>query len=189
MRRILFAIVAALSISIAISAAVKASDETDEVVTTTQKWTPGWDNFHEPLNYEKSKLSWSVNGSARTMTITYTMVGARPNKLYQTALHIFCDTFPADFGQFPTIVYTNHDCISYTRQGETKTSAGVFIGVVTTDIHGDGTFTTTVGPIEPGTYHMEFWLRDGAGGCEGNQGSDFQSPGPDWGDATKVVIP
>ena len=28
---------------------------------TMQKWTAGWDNFGEPLNYTTSKITWSVN--------------------------------------------------------------------------------------------------------------------------------
>ena len=179
-----------MSLSLGVSSAA-ASDEPDPDTTVlhVQKWTPGWDNFHEPLNYKKSKLTWSVDPSTRMLTVTYTLFGARPNKLYQAALHIFCKKFPLTFGQFPTLVYSNGTCPSYPRQGVTNSSAGVFIGVVTTDIYGDGTFTGAVGPIAPGTYHMEFWMRDGAGGCEGNQGSDFQSPGPIWGDASVVKIP
>jgi hypothetical protein len=155
---------------------------------TTEKWTPGWDNFNEPLNYKKSKLSWSVNAAKRTVSMTYSLVGATPNKFYQAGIHIFCKTFPATFGQFPTDT-GGGDCQSYTRQGVTKTAAGVFVGVVTTDINGDGSFTVVVGPIAAGTYDVEFWARDGAGGCDGNQGSDFQSPGPTWGDATTITVP
>ena len=155
---------------------------------TAQKWTPGWDNFHEPLNYQKSKLTWSVNPSKRTLTVTYTLVSATPNKLYQAGIHIFCETFPKTFGQFPTDT-GGGSCPTYTRQGVTKSAAGLFVGVVTTDIHGDGSFSVVVGPIASGAYDVEFWARDGAGGCDGNQGSDFQSPGPKWGDATTITIP
>jgi hypothetical protein len=154
----------------------------------TQKWTPGWDNFHEPLNYKKSSLMWSVDSSNRTLTVTYLLVGATPNKLYQAGIHIFCKTFPKTFGQFPTDT-NGGDCPAYTRQGVTKSAAGVFVGVVSTDIHGNGTFSVVVGPVRAGTYHVEFWMRDGAAGCDGNQGSDFQSPGPTWGDATTFAIP
>jgi hypothetical protein len=155
---------------------------------TVQKWTAGWDNFHEPLSYEKSDLSWSVDSSEHTLTVTYKLVGATPNKLYQAGIHIFCKTFPATFGQFPTDT-GDGDCASYTRQGVTKTAANLFVGVVTTDIHGDGSFSVVIGPIEPGSYDVEFWARDGAAGCEGNQGSDFQSPGPKWGDGRTITIP
>jgi hypothetical protein len=120
--------------------------------------------------------------------VTYTLVGATPNKLYEAALQIFCTTFPATFGPFPTLT-NNGSCISYTRQGVTQSSAGVFVGVILTDNHGDGTFTIAIGPIASGTYDMEFWARDGAAGCDGNQGSDFQSPGPIWGDGTTITIP
>ena len=43
---------------------------------TTQKWTSGWDNFNEPLNYKKSKVTWSVNASTKKLSVTYTLVGA-----------------------------------------------------------------------------------------------------------------
>ena len=65
----------------------------------------------------------------------------------------------------------------------------MFVAVVTTDVNGDGSFSVTIGPIASGTYDVEFWMRDGAAGCDGNQGSDFQSPGPVWGDATTITIP
>jgi hypothetical protein len=156
--------------------------------TTTQKWTAGWDTFNEPLNYKKSTLSWSVDAAKSTMTVTYKLASATPNKLYQAGIHIFCTTFPATFGQFPTDT-GGGDCASYTEQGVTKSAAGLFVGVVTTDIHGNGSFTVTVGPIAAGTYDVEFWARDGAAGCDGNQGSDFQSPGPKWGDTTTITIP
>jgi hypothetical protein len=156
--------------------------------TTTAKWTPGWDNFSEPLNYKKSKISWSVSPAKSTLTLTYTLVGATPNKLYQTAIQIFCTTFPATFGQFP-VVTNGGNCSSATRQGVTRTVAPVFVGVVATDIHGNGSFSVVVGPVAAGTYDVEFWVRDGAAGCDGNGGSDFQSPGPIWGDTTAITIP
>jgi hypothetical protein len=155
---------------------------------TEQKWTPGWDNFHEPLNYEESSLTWLVDSTNKTLTVTYHLVGATHNKLYQAGIHIFCKTFPKTFGQFPSDS-DGGDCTTYTRQGVTRSSANVFVGVVTTDIHGDGSFSVVIGPIDAGTYDVEFWARDGAAGCDGNQGSDFQSPGPVWGDATTIEIP
>jgi hypothetical protein len=115
-------------------------------------------------------------------------VGATPNKLYQAGIQIFCETFSKAFGQFPTNT-GGGSCPTYTRQGVTKSAAGIFVGVVTSDIHGNGSFSVVIGPIVSDTYHVEFWARDGAGGCDGNQGSDFQSPGPKWGDATTITIP
>jgi hypothetical protein len=64
---------------------------------TTQKWTTGWDNFSEPISLTKSKIKWSVS-PARKMTVTFTLAGATPTKLYQVALNFFCTTFPATFG-------------------------------------------------------------------------------------------
>jgi hypothetical protein len=67
-----------------------------------QKFTAGWDNFSEPLNFTKSNVKWSVSATTHKLTITYTLVGATPSKLYQVALNFFCSTFPPTFGQFPT---------------------------------------------------------------------------------------
>ena len=45
---------------------------------TTLKWTAGWDNFSEPLNYKKSKVTFSVNATTKKLTVTYTLVSATP---------------------------------------------------------------------------------------------------------------
>jgi len=161
--------------------------------STTQKWTAGWDNFGEPLNYSKSKIMWSVNSTTHKLSVTFILVGANPSKLYQVGVHIFCTTIPPTFGQFPT----GGSCTSITRQGVTETAAAVEFGVVTTDIHGNGKFTVMIGPIASGTYNLEFDTRNGAGcGLSGGGGNDadhcdadFQSPGPTFGDATMIVIP
>jgi hypothetical protein len=69
--------------------------------------------------------------------------------------------FPQPFGQFS--VDDGGTCQSLTRQGVTATAATVELGVVTTDIHGNGSFTVVLGPVAAGTYHVEFQARDGAG--------------------------
>ena len=160
--------------------------------TTTQDWVHGWDNFAEPLNLTMSKIQWSVSPT-RNVTITFLLVGARPNKLYQVSINFFCRTFPATFGQFPTDG-GGGACQSLTRQGVTKDSAEVELGVVRTDIHGNGLFSVVVGPVPAGTYELEFFARDGAG-CNVNGGGglatcavDFQSPGK-FGTATTVTVP
>jgi hypothetical protein len=165
--------------------------------TTTQKWTAGWDNFSEPLNYTKSQVMWSVNSTTRKLTLNFKLVGATPSKLYQVALNFFCTTFPATFGQFPTEENGDGTCIQATRQGVTATVAEVEVGVVTTDIHGNGSFKVVIGPVASGTYSLEFFARNGAGcdltGGGGNDAdhceADFQSPGPTFGDATTITIP
>jgi hypothetical protein len=163
---------------------------------TTQKWTTGWDNFSEPLNLTSSKIMWSVS-AARKLTVTFTLVGATPNKLYQVGVHIFCNTFPTTFGQFPTERNADGSCALTTRQGVTKNIAAVEFGVVTTDIHGKGSFKVVVGPIASGSYDLEFDARNGAG-CNLTGGgpndanhceADFQSPGPIFGTATTIVVP
>jgi hypothetical protein len=156
---------------------------------TTQNWKPGWDNLKVPLNYKLSKLTWSVNSESRAMSVTYTLKGAVPNSFYGAGVLIFCDTFPSTFGQFPTSFVSDGQCTSFTRQGVTKTAAGVLFGVITTDIHGNGSITVVVGPIAPDTYDLEFAVIDTGGSLCGDNGTDFQSPGPVWGDGTKITIP
>ena len=156
----------------------------------TQKWTPGWGILNEPLNYHKSKIEWSVS-AADKLTVTYSLVSAVPNKLYQVGLTIFCATFPATFGQFPTDTNAGN-CIPNFLQGVNATAAAVELGVVLTDDAGTGSVKIVVGPITPGTYALEFDARDGAGCLVTGGGSDclidFQSPGP-FGTATTIVIP
>ena len=163
---------------------------------TIQKWVAGWDDFSEPLNYTKSKISWSVNSTTRRLSVTFTLVGAMPSKLYQVGIVPFCTTFPATFGQFP-VSTGGGACVSNTKQGVTKSLAAVELGVATTDAHGNGSFAVVVGPIASGTYRLEFDARNGAGcdltGGGGNDANhcdvDFQSPGPIFGDETTIIIP
>ena len=162
--------------------------------TITQTWSTGWDNFSEPLNFAKSNIKWSVSG-ARKLTVTFTLVGATPNKMYQVGTHIYCTTFAPTFGQFPANGSGGGNCFKMTRQGVTQSVVAIEMGAVTTDIHGTGSFKVVVGPIVSGSYDLEFTVRNGAGcnliGGAGN-GADcavnFQSPGP-FGAATTVVIP
>ena len=164
--------------------------------TTTQKWTAGWDNFSEPLNFTKSKITWSVSPTTRKVTVTFNLVGATPSKLYQVSLNFFCTTFPPAFGQFPTEENGDGTCISLTRQGVTATVAEVEVGVVATDLHGNGSFKVVIGPVPSGTYQLEFFARNGAGcdfinggPCDDNHAAaDFQSPGP-FGTATTIIVP
>ena len=160
---------------------------------TTESWSLGWDNFSEPLNLTKSNVKWSVSTS-RKLTLTFSLVSARPSKEYQVSINFFCSTFPATFGQFPTDG-GGGACQALTRQGVTKDSAEVELGVVLTDIHGNGSLTVVIGPVPSGTYDLEFFARDGAGcnvsGGAGNGSDcavDFQSPGP-FGTGTTITVP
>src|ERR1700693_538950 len=162
---------------------------------TTQKWAAGWDDFTEPLNYNRSKINWSVNGTTSKLSVTFALAGATPGKLYQVGIVQFCTTFPATFGQF-AVDNGGGTCIQSTRQGVTATTATIELGVVLTDMNGDGSFTVVIGPIAAGTYEVEFQARNGAGcdvtGGAGNQEKDcnvdFQSPGP-FGTTTTISIP
>jgi len=163
---------------------------------TTLKWTTGWDIFSEPLDFHHSNVKWSAS-AAHKLTLTYTLVGATPNKLYQVDLDIFCTTFPATFGQFP-VQGGGGSCPPLSRQNVTRTVVAVELGVVTTDKNGKGSFKVVVGPVPPGSYELEFGARNGAG-CDlaGGGGNtfdtcalDFQSPGPTFGtNTTTVVVP
>jgi hypothetical protein len=165
--------------------------------TTMLKWTAGWDNFSEPLNYKKSKVAWSVNATTKKLTLTYTMVSAKPSKLYQVDMAFFCSTFASTFGQFPVQGFSGgNTCQSITRQGVTASAVYAEVGVVTTDMNGNGSFAVVIGPVAAGTYDVEFRALDGAGcGLTGGAGNgsdcdaDFQSPGPIFGDATTITIP
>jgi hypothetical protein len=171
--------------------ALLLSGVTAFAATTSQKWTAGWDNFSEPLNYKKSAISWSVNSAKSTLSVTFKLVGATPSKLYGVGFFVLCKTLPATFGQFPTSS-EDGNCTDLSAQGVTKTAAGVGLGVVTTDIYGNGSFSVIVGPIASGTYQIDFAAIDGAikgSSCDGNGGIDFQSPGPTFGDATTITIP
>jgi hypothetical protein len=167
---------------------------TSSAATTTQNFVAGWDNFGELLNFAKSNVKWSVSATTRKLIVTYTLVGARPTKLYQVSINFFCSTFPAKFGQFPTDD-GGGICQTLTRQGVTRDSAEIEVGVVTTDLHGNGSLTVVIGPAPAGTYELEFFARDGAG-CNVNGGAgngsdcavDFQSPGP-FGTATTITVP
>jgi hypothetical protein len=167
--------------------------------TTTQKWTAGWDNFNEPLNFTKSKITWSVSSTTRKITVTFSLAGANPTKLYQVALNFFCSTFPNTFGQFPVEENLDGTCIVATKQGVTASIAEIEVGSILTDLHGNGSFKIVIGPVPSGTYQVEFFARNGAGcdvsGGGGNDGcyedcpADFQSPGPTFGDATTITVP
>jgi hypothetical protein len=179
-----------------LAVALLVAATTASATPTIQKWTAGWDNFSEPLNFTASKVSWSVNTTTRKLSLTFTLKGATPSKLYQMSIHFFCSTFPATFGQFPTET-SGGACVSITRQGVTASVAAVELGVVTTDMHGNGTFNVVIGPVAPGTYTLEFLGRNGAGcGLTGggpcdvsHAEGDFQSPGPTFGTATTIIIP
>ena len=162
------------------------------VTVTTQKFTTGWDIFNEPLNLTSSNVKWSIS-TARKMSVTFTLVGATPNKLYQVGIHMFCTTAPGSFGQFPTVPGSGA-CQSLTRQGKTATVASVEMAVILTDMHGKGSANVVIGPIASGSYDVEFSVRNGAG-CNvvGGAGTsfcaiDFQSPGP-FATTTTLVVP
>jgi hypothetical protein len=187
-------VLATLLLSAAFVAAAGAQTaEISPDAATTQHWKRGWGILDEPLDYQKSKIVWSVSATDN-LTVTFTLNSAVPTKLYQIGLTFFCTTFPANFGQFPVDPATtvNGNCIPVYLQGVNATVSGVELCVVLTDMAGTGSCKVVVDAITPGTYTLEFEARDGAG-CEVAGGGsdclvDFQSPGP-FGTATTIVIP
>jgi hypothetical protein len=165
--------------------------------STKQKWTAGWDNFGAPLNYSKSSVSWSVAAATKKVTVNVKLFGGMPDNLYQVALNFFCTTFPANFGQFPNDLSGGGACTPLSRQGVTQNSAEVELGVVLTDMNGNGSFSVVIGPVASGTYSLEFFVRNGVG-CDYIGGApceppyspaDYQSPGPTFGDAATITVP
>jgi hypothetical protein len=155
---------------------------------TTQRFMQGWDEFNGQLDYANSGVTWTLNAATRDFRVTTTLVGAKPNFLYQVGIHFACTTNPRLFGRFPS----GTSCNTITRQGVTATGTAAEFGVVLTDANGAGTFTVDVGAIASGTYFLEFDVRDGAG-CNLIGGANacnviFQSPGP-FGTPTRLVVP
>jgi hypothetical protein len=149
----------------------------------------GWDNFDEPLDYQKSYVYWHIGG--RYLYIKYFLAGAVRSKQYQVGVHIACNTIQdsGNFGSFPT-----SGCSEDTRQGVTRIVHAAELGAVTTDAFGRGCFFIKVGPIEPGNYSIHFHARDSVGhnlenGFDhpGAASVDFQSPGP-FGTMTTIRI-
>lgn len=179
-----------------IAAAAQTTDYSSDIVapaSTKQHWQKGWDNFGEPLNLTSSNITWSLT-TAKKLNVTFNLVAATPNKLYQVGIHLFCNTTPMSFGQFP-VTSSGGNCVPLVRQGVSGSVAAVEFGVVTTDKNGKGSFKVVVGPIASGTYKFEFTARDGAGcnliGGAGNGTdcfADFQSPGP-FGTVNTLVVP
>jgi len=120
-----------------------------------------------------------------------------PSKLYQVDLAFLCSTFASTFGQFPVQgLISGDDCQSITRQGVTAGAVYAEVGVVTTHMNGDGSFSVVIGPVTAGTCDVEFRALDGAG-CALTGGADngpdcdadLQSPGPTFRDTTTITNP
>ena len=193
-----FLLFATTLLAVGVASAQTTKPTATSTATVTQKLTTGWDIFTEPMDLVHSNVQWSVSTSKK-LTVTFNLVGANPNKLYQVGVDFYCTTIPTTLGQFP-VQGRNPDgtCSSATRQGHTATVAGIDVAVVTTDLHGKGSVSVVIGPVPSGTYSVSFVVLNGAGcnltGGAGNNGcyndcvADFQSPGP-FGTGTTVVVP
>ena len=96
------------------------------------------------------------------------------------------------FGQFTAV---SPDCGTFTRQGVTEQQQVIELGAVATDGNGDGQTSLVVKGLPPGTYSVQFSVRDGVG-CEGVSGGGagvncnivFEAPGP-FGTSTRFTVP
>lgn len=124
------------------------------------KWGSGWAGVNETLNYTESYVSYDYFSASKYLRVTYSFIGAKPKKLYQVGVHIYCNTPIAAFGQFST---NTKSCVSHTIDGVTKSVDSVELGMVLTDAGGNGSFEVNVGPLKAGTYNVQFSVRTDAG--------------------------
>ena len=68
--------------------------------STKQKWTAGWDNFGEPLDYSKSTVKWAVAASTKKLTVTYALVGAVPSSCTRLTWPFSAPRLPAALANF-----------------------------------------------------------------------------------------
>lgn len=163
---------------------------TSAAQANTLPFMQGWDVFGGQLNYTTSYLRWSVS-STGDFKAFYTLQAAQPSFVYQVGLHFHCLVNPGLFGRFASGA-KGAACSTITRQGVQATGTATEFGIILTDSKGNGTFSVDAGTVAPGTYHVEFDVRDGAGCNLIGGGSDcdviFQSPGP-FGTAATIVVP
>jgi hypothetical protein len=148
--------VSSSSSSTLISSSSSTSTSTS-ALTTSLQWQAGWEIPHEPLDYSNSKVTYKA--STGNLSITFVLVGAKPNWWYQVGIHLLwsnCTQAVSQFGQFA-------DLLGPVNVGCKSSQQAVEMGVVTTDSLGDGSFHVNVGSIVPGTYHIVFDARRGTG--------------------------
>jgi hypothetical protein len=69
---------------------------TDSAAVTTQKWTAGWDNFSEALDFTHSNIKWAVSP---TPIDAHLLMWARHPQVIRS-VSTFCNTFPATSASF-----------------------------------------------------------------------------------------
>lgn len=152
------------------------------------RFSPGWDVFDISYEGNASSVSWSAGGSG-SLSVTFTLAGMQPSRLYQVGLHLFpadCVGAPRGFGNFPA-----SPCVRLTREGRTAHASAVELGVVLTDGGGNGTVTLHLLGAPIGVHRLAFTVRDGAG-CRVTGGGaacdvGLRYPGP-FGEAVRVQI-
>jgi hypothetical protein len=152
-------------------------------------WVQGWDIFNEPLG--GGGVVYQVSG--RDLTVTFSVRGAVPNKLYQVGVHLGCTNQPR-FGQFPSGL----PCSTITRDGNSHSIQAAELGVMTTDATGAGSTIVTVRQLPSATYQVHFTARNGVGcnvhaGPEGpsvsaNCPAVYRAPAP-FGNFAKIKVP
>jgi hypothetical protein len=144
------------------------------------EWTLGWDVFTQPLDLDRSFVSYNQpSGSPNTLNITVQLQKATPNTRLSLSVHTFGCT--ASFGQFAP---SNH-CGSITRQNQTATVTPFELGAFTTSSAGNGNLSVQVTGLSSGTYTFEFIIRDPA--FVGP--AIYQSPGPFAVGTTTITVP
>jgi hypothetical protein len=161
----------------------------------SQAFTPGWDINSFPLNYGTSSVSYDQPAlTPNQLQITYNLNGANANYTYQVGVHIFGLNFGstglASFGQYATAGTP----IQITRQGNTAYVQGVEFGNVTTNATGNGSSSFSISNLLPGTYQLEFDVRQGVGcnippGNPSNCAVVYQSPGPFAVNPSTFIVP
>ncbi len=129
----------------------------------TLPWSAGWDIFTEPLNYRHSFVSFDQSAATNNIQVLYRLEGAVPNSQHLVGIDLYwgpvgtpstgmCVT---DFGQF-----TASNCGYACRQGICRTYNSFELGVVTANSSGNASFTRTVRSVTPGTYELQYFVRE-----------------------------
>lgn len=136
----------------------------------TQNWNAGWDIQNAALNYSKSNVVWVYDNSTKTLKVSYYLSGATAAKQLAVGMSFYAATSSCPnptlttFGQYKV----NWACGSATRDQFTATKQDMDIGVIQVDNNGNGQYDVEISGIAPGTYRIQYWVRQGVGCGFGN---------------------
>jgi hypothetical protein len=126
------------------------------VQTKHLKLYPGWDRLDFPLDYGKSEVVYKMDNKAKSLEVTWKIVGAEKHKSYYTWISLYyptaSDCVPT-FGQFAT-----QACENVSRQGNTRGYNYIPPSTLVADENGDGTATVKIRDIAKGKYELAFGL-------------------------------